>query len=99
MNDNKLIAEFMGMTTTEIDKSMMIFKTIQGNEVVYIDELEYHTSWDWLMPVAQKCRLDSRCEYDDDDFWNDIHWALEECNLDSTYKAVVEFIKQYNDGR
>jgi len=99
MNDNKLIAEFMGMTTTEIDKSMMIFKTIQGNEVVYIDELEYHTSWDWLMPVAQKCRLDSRCEYDDDDFWNNIHWALEECNLDSTYKAVVEFIKQYNDGR
>ena len=99
MNDNKLIAEFMGMTTTEIDKSMMIFKTIQGNEVVYIDELEYHTSWDWLMPVAQKCRLDSRCEYDDDDFWNNIHWALEECSLDSTYKAVVEFIKEYNDGR
>jgi len=30
MNDNKLIAEFMGMTTTEIDKSMMIFTTYIG---------------------------------------------------------------------
>ena len=82
MEDNKLIAEFMGY--------------------VYVDspteELPpYHMSWDWLMPVAQKCRLDSRCEYDDDDFWNNIHWALEECNLDSTYKAVVQFIKNSKD--
>tara|TARA_Y100000114_G_scaffold86509_1_gene80032 strand:- start:219 stop:464 length:246 start_codon:yes stop_codon:yes gene_type:complete len=76
MEDNKIIAEFMGALGTP-------------------NEMKYHNSWDWLMPVAQKCRLDSRCEYDDDDFWNNIHWALEECNLDSTYKAVVEFIKEY----
>jgi len=91
MNDNKLIAEFMGYRTSDTQ-----FKDENG---FWNDTSVFEMSWDWLMPVAQKCRLDSRCEYDDDDFWNNIHWALEECNLDSTYKAVVEFIKQYNDGR
>ncbi len=89
MNDNKLIAEFMGADNLYDGMSDARAKRIYN----------YHTSWDWLMPVAQKCRLDSRCEYDDDDFWNDIHWALEECNLALTYKAVVEFIKNNNDER
>jgi hypothetical protein len=96
MNDNKLIAEFMGAEKTHIQSVGDIYCPVpskSGSE--YADKLQYHNSWDWLMPVAQKCRLDSRCEYDDDDFWNDIHWALEECNLDSTYKAVVEFIKEH----
>tara|TARA_R100000030_G_scaffold59648_1_gene44909 strand:+ start:13128 stop:13427 length:300 start_codon:yes stop_codon:yes gene_type:complete len=94
MNDNKLIAEFMGVKYS--DK-----RSFDNGEWTYsIKSLsKFQTSWDWLMPVAQKCRLDSRCEYDDDDFWNNIHWALEECNLDSTYKAVVEFIKEYNDDK
>jgi len=96
MKENRLIAEFMDMTTSENDKSMMIFKTPNGNDIIHLDELKYHTSWDWLMPVAQKCRLESRCEYDEDDNWNEIHWSLEECNLDKTYKAAVQFINEFN---
>jgi|TARA_R100000479_G_C6384642_1_gene202522 hypothetical protein len=93
MNDNKLIAEFMGLVVSDRDNYTSELHT-------NVDaDLKYHTSWDWLMPVAQKCRLDSRCEYDDDDFWNNIHWALEECNLALTYKAVVEFIKNSKDER
>jgi len=82
MKDNKLIAEFMGYPDL-------------GNEGDF-SYLKYDTSWDWLMPVVEKCRLESRCEYDEDDNWNEIHWALEECNLDKTHKTVVKFIKQYN---
>ena len=85
MENNKLIAEFMGVDYVDIDTYL------ENNK-----ELQYHTSWDWLMPVVQKCRLESRCEYDEDDNWNEIHWALEECNLDKIYKAVVEFIKDHN---
>ena len=98
MENNKLIAEFMGMTYSDPnDNSVMIQMTPQGNEVVPIESMQYHTSWDWLMPVVQKCRLESRCEYDEDDNWNEIHWSLEECNLDKTYKAVVQFIKEQNN--
>ena len=97
MEGNKLIAEYMGVYLITIDD-------IRANKNPHIssadgytkEDLQYHTSWDWLMPVVQKCRLESRCEYDEDDNWNEIHWALEECNLDKIYNAVVEFINEYN---
>jgi len=45
----------------------------------------YHTSWDWLMPVVDKIyQLDSNA-----DFFGSI-------NLEATYKEVVEFINEHN---
>jgi|TARA_Y100000289_G_C3846169_1_gene111056 hypothetical protein len=109
MKENKLIAEFMGLATTdgvyynhivkEIDKqqsTLSLKKERYKSELTHFILLKYHTSWDWLMPVVQECRLESRCEYDTDDAWDKIHWALEECNIEEIYKAVVEFIKQHN---
>jgi len=97
MKDNKLIAEFMGVNIITIDD-------VRKNKNPYIssadghliEDLCFHDSWDWLMPVVKKCRVDSRCEHDEDIFWDAIHWALEECNIENTYKAVVEFINQLN---
>ena len=43
MKDNKLIAEFMGVDYVDIDTYL------ESNK-----ELQYHTSWDWLMPVVEK---------------------------------------------
>ena len=80
MKDNKLIAEFMG---AEPDKKTFL-RT--GKEVYF-----YHTSWDWLMPVVQKCFEVAKHE---DDF-SVIIWSLP--YIDSTYDEVVEFIKEYND--
>ena len=81
VKNNVLIAEFMGM---EDYQEMGEYVTPR-----------YRTSWDWLMPVVEKCRVDSRCEHDEDIFWDAIHWALEECSIENTYQAVVEFINQY----
>ena len=53
--------------------------------------LKYHTSWDWLMPVVQKCRQENRLEY-----FDRVYYALEECDINVTYRAVVEFINQLN---
>jgi hypothetical protein len=91
MKENKLIADFMGMKYS--DK-----RSFNNGEWTHsIESLnKFKTSWDWLMPVVQECRLESRCEYDTDDAWDKIHWALEEVNKEETYKAVVEFIKQLN---
>ena len=103
MNNNKLIAEFMG---AEPDKKTFL----RTGEEVYF----YHTSWDWLMPVVEKIRgLEEGMLVERIDIMpNDgvaIHYSHPPKmivvdtskgvdTLDATYQAVVEFIKTYNDG-
>ena len=92
MNDNKLIAEFMSVEYT-------------GTRVK-----DYDTSWDWLMPVVEKIE----CTHDDKGDCFNVMMEAFECTIsglgltlclnghtkmDATYKAVVEFIKEHNDGR
>ena len=105
---SKLIAEFMGMTNHHNDKSMMVTKTPQGNEVTPIDSLQYHSSWDWLMPVIEKIEIKGykfekkfqRVEKD----WqslivkgNDIlYQEFSKNSLKSSYYVVLSFIKDYN---
>ncbi len=90
MKDNKLIAEFMGY-------SPVSGVYVSRKDEFHIDEMQYDISWDWLMPVVQECRLESRCKYDTDDNWDKIHWALEDCDIDKTYDAVVNFIRENTD--
>lgn len=90
--DNGIIAEFMGMTYHHNDNSVMIQMTSQGNEIVPIGSMGYHNSWDWLMPVVETC-------YDngaDSNEIGDITHALLDFDIDTTYKAVVEFINHIN---
>ncbi|HAW04889.1 MAG TPA: hypothetical protein DCW83_09385, partial [Saprospirales bacterium] len=94
--NNKLIAEFMGMTYGDPnDNSVMIQMTPQGNEVVPIESMEYYTSWTWLMPVVMKIsrKIDKPLdevvslltEVGSDNIWD----------VKSLHNAVVEFIKWY----
>lgn len=98
MEDNNLIAEFMGFKQPhpEFPDTTYWYKELPNGRLETLAILNYHISWDWLMPVVEECRLESRCEYDTDDAWDKIHWALEEVNIEETYKSVVEFIKQHN---
>ena len=55
----------------------------------------FHFSWDWLMPVIHKILQDN----DGIKFFNfsaNISHALFNNNINNAYKAVVEFIKEYN---
>ena len=92
--NNKLIAEFMGNPTifNPIHDATLYQVKEQSNMTYHIDELEYHTSWDWLMPVVKKCRQDNRLEY-----FDFVYYAIEMCDINVTYKAVVEFIKNQNN--
>ena len=109
MKNNKLIAEFMGGIKSSVPNLINLPQTIgqssilcvKGSEglpsnaykVERINELQYHTSWNWLMPVVIKC-----FEVDDsvnDDLNFKLNDALLETNIDSLYKVVVEFIKNY----
>ena len=77
MKDNKLIAEFMG-----VGKHYEAQSSNQFNQ--------YHQSWDWLMPVVEKCYHNGAEENE----IGDITHALLDCNIDHTYISVVQFIKQ-----
>ena len=49
MNDNKLIAEFMGLP-----EQNNAYENPYSGEYVEAIELSYDESWDWLMPVVDK---------------------------------------------
>tara|TARA_B110000858_G_scaffold5698_1_gene6401 strand:- start:49 stop:336 length:288 start_codon:yes stop_codon:yes gene_type:complete len=94
MKENKLIAEFMGMTYSDPnDNSVMIQMTPQGNEVVPIESMQYHKSWDWLMPVLKK--INSEISPNTSGLWRMIINPTE-YDIENVYSAVVEFINQYN---
>ena len=103
MTDNRLIAEFMGAVGTPkynptewdvyITGCLDVDSDDENAQHFYTpDEMKYHTSWDWLMPVVQKCFESVENE---DDFF-DISGNLP--YMEETYNSVVEFIKTYNDG-
>ena len=85
MNDNKLIAEFM-------QEGSEGFNLYDYNGCHYkVDELLFHTSWDWLMPVLSKILdLSFQDDGDAEDFY-----SIRDCvpDINHTHKAVVEFIK------
>ena len=87
MEDNKLIAEFMG-----VGKLYEAQSSNQWNQ--------YHTSWDWLMPVLSKILditfSDDEKETSDSEYFYNIRDCVPDIN--HTYKAIIEFIKTYNDG-
>ena len=80
MNDNKLIAEFMSVDCVDVDTYL------ENNK-----ELQYHTSWDWLMPVIEEIDHLQRERI------QGIEDALSTRCLGDVYNAVVEFIKHYNE--
>ena len=88
MEDNKLIAEFMG-----VGKLYEAQSSNQWNQ--------YHTSWDWLMPVLSKILditfSDDEKETSDSEYFYNIRDCVPDIN--HTYKAIIEFIKTYNDER
>ena len=96
--NNKIIAEFMGMNIHHNDKSMMVTKTSQGNEVIPTDSLQYDSSWDWLMPVIEKIQ-DKHLENPELDYWSVDEIRLAIPNIQQVHYLVVEFIKDYNDGK
>lgn len=88
--NNKLIAEFMGLRH---GRSSFRTYVIENNIEVLTKDLQYHTSWDWLMPVVERC-YDNGAEGEE---IGDITHALLDCDIKSTYQAVVQFINQYNN--
>ena len=95
MKDNKLIAEFMGVKPLVLGGSIEyemygVLDCIEDfpNEKHFFldDEMRFHDSWDWLMPVIIKIA----------DMLEATHCPLYR-SIDEAYNEAVTFIKTYND--
>lgn len=102
--NNRLIAEFMGMTQGRERWPNDWFDdkgTINGARN---EHLLFHSSWDWLMPVIHK--IPSLCDFKKP-FDCPINGKRVElfhqvnlfCDIDEAYEAVVEFITWYNENK
>ena len=101
MKDNKIIAEFMGLTEPfELPQFGTIRPDGEFKTEFNTHQLKYHTSWDWLMPVVEKIKIlvmeDDSDELYNSEEWDNITHTLVQIEIKSVYQAVVEFINEYN---
>jgi hypothetical protein len=89
--NNKLIAEFMGLWYSENE----YLYNSQFGKGFKIDELLYHSDWNWLMEVVEKIKPLNR--NGNNYYLRLMNMTLSEAlNIDYVYSICVEFIKWYN---
>lgn len=99
--NNKMIAEFMDLETPDGCYFEYITKEGERSKPTHFILLEYHLSWDWLMPVIQKCLI-GEAEHSEDVSNLAIKNIYEGiCNQDISlaYESVVKFINEYNKNK
>ena len=113
--NNKLIAEFMGGIPSSVPNLINLPQTIgesrilcvKGSEglpsgtyaVKRINDLKYHFSWDWLMPVVEQCLI-GEAEVSEEiskTTITNIYEGICSQDISATYKSVVKFINQLNN--
>lgn len=115
---NKLIAVFIGLKEKGFGRNMH-FVDKNGKIIAMSYLLQYHTSWDWLMPVVEKIESLGLEILDECNLWYfqinkqevfinmsgilnngnkfELNKYIEsETKKEAIYKAVVEFIKWFN---
>lgn len=117
--DNELIAEFMGWTRKEPNERYNLPRWYKKSDsdlrehrfMGYSEQLKFHSSWDWLMPVVGKIGdLDKprRENYETFELWETATFEFEDAvdgvtelkigniNIEFLHESVVEFIKWYS---
>lgn len=109
---NRMIAEFIGMQKTELGwyDNNEVLKLPNTSDNTF-DDLLFHASWDWLMPVVEKIELlgysvEKNFQHIDNDWQtlitkgHDIlfqDFAKE--GIDAIYCTVISFIEWYNENK
>mgnify|MGYP003627473207 CR=1 len=97
MENNQIIAEFMGCKHSKYEDMYSL-----GCGDFHYEDLAYDYDWNWLMPVIEKIESlgyvftiqGGKAEYGET--ISETRCFIAEDKMSSTYKAVVEFIKEYN---
>lgn len=105
---NLIIAKFMG-DKEYVHKAHFKHWMREEAELIGIEDLQFHSSWDWLMPVVEKIRdlgsIDIVISIKRSVFisWDDGTAYFKQTlgngrnSIETTYEAVIEFIKWYNE--
>jgi hypothetical protein len=107
LENNKLIAEFMGWTLD--DKDLNSYRKLNNNVFKYslLSNFKYHTDWNWLMEVVDKIEgLGFSIEMnkqEETDYqclitkgYDIIFQTFSNIKIEAVYNACIEFIKWYN---
>ena len=105
MKDNKLIAKFIGINVITEDDIRANKNPISTSHDGYLEEdLKYHSSWDWLMPVMDKISaiknwsINATFEWLSASEFNIQQESDGFYTIEDVYLAVVEFIKHTKKG-
>ena len=90
--NNKLIAEFMGYTHPFNDITDATLYLV-SHGTFNSSELKYDTSWDWLMPVVNKCYQDYGRNAHFLQHDEHLQESIKNREIDEVYQVLVEFIK------
>jgi len=96
MKHNKLIAEFMELEASpKYNPKEYYVKEYNSGEWYLPEEMQYHVSWDWLIPVAQRL-IDVYISIDEPDE-QELQQSILYDRIDVVYIIVAELIKLYKN--
>ena len=95
MEENKLIAEFVGLKIVDWEEWNKALGSPKMYTVAKEEDLKYDYCWNWLMPVVEEI---DHLEYESERLTK-IDNAIKTRSIKNVYKAVVEFIKWYNKNK
>lgn len=112
LEGNKLIAGFMGAEWVQDDYKEWGYKieTPHWNKLQKPEALQYHSSWDWLMPVLEKIHLKREVKEISISMGRTRIWFSDEVrksfiqspclpennSITECWLAVIDFINWYN---
>lgn len=103
---NKLIAEFMEVVPKlsdiyylpEFGNYLYSYGNIEYVDCFRANSLQYHSSWNWIMPVWKKIsmleKLDEYCN--ESVFHSEFVEDFINVDIENLFLHIVEFIKWYN---
>lgn len=102
--EDKLIAEFMGLKPRWVEYPDKALSRWEVDKNRTWQQMQFHTSWDWLMPVVEKLAeigfpyemKENFCGFKIYGHWK---WGSGKTLQEAVYRAVVETIAFYNTNK